>query len=129
MVDVIEWDETQTKAIEACCDTSRRVVAVTGKAGTGKTLMMREVAQRLRDAGYSVQSSAPTGKAAKRIREATQLEAVTNHRLLGYGMPDEVEVEDELTGNKKTVQVSTGPRYNRRRPLHYDVLSLMSTRW
>jgi|SRR5678815_293878 ATP-dependent exoDNAse (exonuclease V), alpha subunit - helicase superfamily I member len=122
MVDVIEWDETQTKAIEACCDTSRRVVAVTGKAGTGKTLMMREVAQRLRDAGYSVQSSAPTGKAAKRIREATQLEAVTNHRLLGYGMPDEVEVEDELTGNKKTVQVSTGPRYNRRRPLHYDVL-------
>lgn len=118
----IEWDETQTKAIEACCDTSRRIVAITGKAGTGKTLMMREAARRLTAAGYHVQSSAPTGKASKRIREATQLEAMTNHRLLGYGMPEEIEVEDEQTGDKKLVKVSTGPRFDRRRPLFYDVL-------
>ena len=49
----VEWDEKQQEAIDACCDVRKRIVAVTGKAGTGKTLMMREVAQRLLDAGYT----------------------------------------------------------------------------
>jgi len=118
----IEWDDTQETAIQACCDVTRRIVAVTGKAGTGKTMMMREVSKRLRDHGYNVQSSAPTGKAAKRIREATGLEAMTNHRLLGYGMPREIEVEDDKTGNTKIVSVSTGPRYSRLRPLDHDTI-------
>src|SRR3954451_10786703 len=87
----VVFDEKQTEAIEACCDVSRRIVAVTGKAGTGKTLIMREVHKRLTAAGYLVQASAPTGKAAKRIREVTGLEAMTNHRMLGYGMPIEHE--------------------------------------
>ena len=116
------WDDKQEEAISACCDTARRIVAVTGKAGTGKTLMMREVSRRLRDAGYVVQSSAPTGKAAKRVREATGLEAMTNHRMLGYGMPYDVEVEDEKTGDKVTVQVSTGPRFTRSKPFVYDTI-------
>lgn len=119
----IQWDETQEAAIQACCDTSRRIVAVTGKAGTGKTMMMREVAKRLsQEGGYQVQSCAPTGKAAKRIREATGLNAMTNHRMLGYGMPREIEVEDDKTGQKKIVQVSTGPRFTRTRPLPYDTI-------
>ena len=104
--DGIVWDDMQQTAIDACCDTTKRIVAVTGKAGTGKTMIMREVALRLANAGYTVQSSAPTGKAAKRIREATDLAAMTNHRMLGYGMPTDVEVEDEKTGDKKIVQVS-----------------------
>jgi exodeoxyribonuclease V alpha subunit len=53
---------------------------------------------------YVVQSVAPTGKAAKRVREATGLEAMTNHRMLGYGMPREFEVEDEITGKRKIVR-------------------------
>lgn len=118
----IEWDETQMQAIEACCDLSRRIVAVTGKAGTGKTMMMREVAKRLQEKGYMVQSSAPTGKAAKRINEATGLHAMTNHRMLGYGMPREIEVEDDKTGDKKIVEVSTGPKYTRLKPYGYDTL-------
>ena len=123
MTDTIEWDDTQETAIQACCDMSRRIVAVTGKAGTGKTMMMREVSKRLQEeGGYVVQSCAPTGKAAKRIREATGLAAMTNHRLLGYGMPREIEVEDEKTGKKKIVSVSTGPRYTRMRPLEYDTI-------
>jgi exodeoxyribonuclease V alpha subunit len=118
----IVWDDVQQQAIAACCDTTKRIVAVTGKAGTGKTVIMREVASRLHGAGYTVQSSAPTGKASKRIREATGLEAMTNHRMLGYGMPMDVEVEDEKTGDTKIVQVSTGPKFTRQRPFHYDTI-------
>lgn len=118
----ITWDEKQEEAIAACCDTSRRIVAVTGKAGTGKTMLLREVAKRLQAHGYMVQSSAPTGKAAKRIREATGLEAMTNHRMLGYGMPQDVEVEDDKTGDRKIIQVSTGPRFGRQKPFGYDTI-------
>ena len=122
MADDIVWDDVQLQAIDACCDISKRIVAVTGKAGTGKTVIMREVARRLVDVGYIVQASAPTGKAAKRIREATQLEAMTNHRMLGYGMPRDVEVDDEKTGERKIVQVSTGPRFGRMKPFIYDTI-------
>lgn len=118
----VEWDEKQQEAIDACCDVRKRIVAITGCAGTGKTLLLREVAQRLLDAGYTTQASAPTGKAAKRIRESTGLPAMTNHRMLGYGMPVDVEVDDEKTGDKKIVKVSTGPKYTRSRPLPYDTI-------
>lgn len=117
----IEWDDLQREAIKACCNVEKRIVAVTGKAGTGKTVIMREVERQLAERGYSVQASAPTGKAAKRIREATGLQAMTNHRLLGYGMPIELETEDDK-GTKKIVKVSTGPRFTRQRPLEHDTL-------
>lgn len=116
------WDVTQERAIDACCDTSKRLVAVTGVAGTGKTALMREVASRLSGLGYIVQASAPTGKASKRIYEATGLQAMTCHRMLGYGMPFELEVEDDRTGDKKTIEVSTGPKYTRLKPLTYDTI-------
>jgi exodeoxyribonuclease V alpha subunit len=118
----IVFDETQQQAINMCCDLSKRIVAVTGKAGTGKTMIMREVARNLTSNGYMVQASAPTGKAAKRINEMTGLQAMTNHRMLGYGMPREIEVEDEQTGDKKIIEVSTGPRFTRLRQLPYDTI-------
>jgi len=118
----ITFDDVQLQAIEACCDLDRRIVAVTGKAGTGKTVLMREVSKRLTNYGYTVQSSAPTGKAAKRIREATGLQAMTNHRMLGYGFPREWEVEDDKTGEKKTILVSTGPKFTRLKPMEYDTI-------
>jgi len=118
----VEFDPKQQEAIDACCDVTRRIVAVTGKAGTGKTLIMREVERRLRAAGYTAQASAPTGKAAKRIREVTGLDAMTNHRMLGYGMPTEHETEDERTGLSKIVKISTGPKFTRMNPLPYDTI-------
>lgn len=121
LAEPLVWDELQLQAIDACCDTSKRIVAITGKAGTGKTVIMREVERRLRERGYDVQASAPTGKAAKRIREATGLDAMTNHRLLGYGMPIEHETEDKA-GRKVTVKISTGPKFTRARPLTHDTL-------
>lgn len=118
----IQWDELQQQAIESCCDVTKRIVAVTGKAGTGKTSLMREVAHRLEASGYTVQAAAPTGKASKRIQEATGLLAMTCHRMLGYGMPREIEVDDDKTGEKKLISVSTGPRFTHRNPLPYDTI-------
>jgi len=118
----VVFDDMQQKAIDVCCDVTKRIVAVTGRAGTGKTLIIREVSDRLSEMGYSVQTSAPTGKAAKRIREITGLDAMTNHRMLGFGMPVDLEVDDEKTGERKTVQVSTGPKFDRAKPLPYDTI-------
>lgn len=66
-----------------------RIVSATGPAGTGKTTIMKQVAERLKAAGHNVVLAAPTGKAAKRISEATGLPAQTLHMLLEYGQPDE----------------------------------------
>lgn len=118
----LTFDDVQLAAIDACCDPTRRIVAVTGKAGTGKTALIKEVHKRLTDAGYIVGCSAPTGKAAKRIKESTGIQAQTNHRMLGYGMPVDHEETDEQTGEKKTVKLSTGPSFDRYRPLPYDVI-------
>ena len=118
----IVWDDMQLQAIDACCDVNKRIVAITGKAGTGKTLMIREVAKRLSAHGYVVQTSAPTGKAAKRVQESTGLATMTNHRLLGFGMPREFEVDDDRTGEKKMIKVSTGPRYRPGRTMSYDTV-------
>ena len=122
MVDDIQWDEAQLEAIEACCDVKRRIVAITGKAGTGKTSLMKEVARRLGGHGYNVQASAPTGKAAKRIAETTDLHAMTNHRLLGYGMPLEQEEVNEKTGKVKIIRLSAGPTFTRFNRLPYDTI-------
>lgn len=117
----VEFDEQQLLAIEQCTDVTKRLVAVTGGAGTGKTLLIKEIYNNLTAAGYTVAVSAPTGKAAKRILESTGIMALTNHRLLGYGMPIESE-EEQNDGTKKVVRLSTGPKYTRARPLEYDVL-------
>jgi exodeoxyribonuclease V alpha subunit len=116
------WDDKQMEAIHACCDVSKRIVAVTGKAGTGKTSLMREIAKRLSGYGYDVQASAPTGKAAKRINEATGLPAMTNHRMLGYGTPLEYEEKNEKTGRTKMVRLSTGPTFRRQHPMPHDTV-------
>ena len=118
----IQWDEDQLAAIQACVDPSKRIVAVSGAAGSGKTLIIKEVEAQLRAAGYLVGCSAPTGKAAKRIRESTGLLAQTNHRMLGYGQPIESEETNQRTGEKEMVRLSTGPTFNRQRPLPYDFI-------
>lgn len=122
MIEVLETadgkplDNQQRVAVMACTDRSRRVVGVTGPAGTGKTTIIRTVTHVLTDAGYSVALAAPTGKAAKRIKEATGIPAQTFHRLLEYTSPGD---PDPKTG--KPVWVSY-PQRNRMKPLLYDVI-------
>lgn len=112
----IELDEEQLAAVQTCCDLSKRIVAVTGPAGTGKTTIMRIVANKLRDAGYTVALAAPTGKAAKRIFEATGIDASTVHRLLKFSHPGD---PDPKTGKPLGVSV---PQHNSRDPLPFDVI-------
>ena len=65
-----------------------RLAILTGGPGTGKTATMRALVDLFRGAGRSVRLCAPTGKAARRLSEATGAPATTIHRLLGW-IPDE----------------------------------------
>jgi len=112
----IELDETQHCAIGACCNLTNRVVAVTGAAGTGKTTILQHVYRALYEQGRTVVLCAPTGKAAKRITEATGIKAVTIHRLLEYPHPGE---RDEKTGK---ALISTDPKRDRNNPIEAMVV-------
>jgi exodeoxyribonuclease V alpha subunit len=57
---------------------------LTGGPGVGKTTVMRWVVELAHRAGARVALASPTGRAAKRLAEATGYEASTLHRLLGY---------------------------------------------
>ncbi len=67
---------------------SGRLAILTGGPGTGKTATMRALVDLVRSAGRRVRLCAPTGKAARRLSEATGAPATTIHRLLGW-IPDE----------------------------------------
>jgi len=60
------------------------ISVITGGAGTGKTYTVRTLCDVFNEAGLSVTLCAPTGKAAKRLEEATGRSASTIHRLLEY---------------------------------------------
>jgi exodeoxyribonuclease V alpha subunit len=112
----LELDETQIRAVDACCNLDNRIVAITGAAGTGKTTILQNVYRHIHRQGISVVLCAPTGKAAKRITEATGIEACTIHRLLEYPHPGE---RDPKTG--KTL-ITTDPKRDRNYPLNYKVI-------
>jgi exodeoxyribonuclease V alpha subunit len=61
-----------------------KVSILTGGPGTGKTTITRSLILLLKRHGCSVLLAAPTGRAAKRLSEATGMEARTIHRLLEY---------------------------------------------
>lgn len=67
------------------------VVVITGGPGTGKTTTINCIIELLQLEGLSVELAAPTGRAAKRMTEATGYEAKTIHRLLEYGYSEEGE--------------------------------------
>lgn len=60
------------------------VLVVTGGPGTGKTTIIRCITEILTDMQMEFALTAPTGRAAKRMSEATGCEARTLHRLLEY---------------------------------------------
>jgi len=73
----------QREAVRAAC--ASRLLVITGGPGTGKTTLVRAIVAALRSRGGRVLLCAPTGRAAKRLAEATGREARTIHRLLEYG--------------------------------------------
>lgn len=76
---MISLDTSQTAAVEAALSGGDRVI--TGGAGTGKTTIIKTIAEQLDRRCVIV---APTGKAAARIRESTGFEAGTIHRELAW---------------------------------------------
>ena len=63
---------------------SAKAMVLTGGPGTGKTTVTRHIVQLLEKAGMRVLLCSPTGRAAKRLSEATGREARTIHRLLEF---------------------------------------------
>ncbi len=70
------------------------VVIISGGPGTGKTTIINCIIRLLKDEN-DVLLCAPTGRAAKRMSEATGEEAKTIHRLLEYGGDENVFARDE----------------------------------
>ena len=86
---VSDWEESsgialapeQREAVAAVLD--HAVFVLTGGPGTGKTTVVRGMIAVLESRGLRVLLGAPTGRAAKRLAEATGRKAETVHRLLG----------------------------------------------
>ena len=103
----IELDPLQHKAVIESI--KHGLLILTGDPGTGKTTTINTMIQFFESEGLSILLAAPTGRAAKRMTEATGYEAQTIHRLLEVnGNP-----EEESTG---------GFLRNRENPLEADVI-------
>lgn len=74
---VVEQLDTIRKSLH------RTVSLITGKAGTGKTSIMRAIVKAYTENNYMITASALSAMAAQRITEATEFPAMTIHRTLG----------------------------------------------
>ncbi|MBR0483437.1 MAG: ATP-dependent RecD-like DNA helicase, partial [Oscillospiraceae bacterium] len=78
----IQYDDIQAQGIQQAV--SSKVMILTGGPGTGKTTTTLGIIETLKSLGNKILLAAPTGRAAKRMTEATGMEAKTIHRLLEY---------------------------------------------
>ncbi len=90
----IRLDDLQRRAVETAV--SHTVFILTGGPGTGKTTTIRTIISYLEAEDQEVLLAAPTGRAAKRMTEATGREAMTIHRLLGVRARPEEETGDRM---------------------------------
>jgi len=87
-----QLSEEQERAVLAAL--SSQVVVITGGPGTGKTTIINAIMSIFEQSGITAALCAPTGRAAKRIEQATGREAKTIHRLLEYGMGQDEEFDN-----------------------------------
>lgn len=73
---------------------TNKMLVITGGPGTGKTTVLRFIVHIFKNLGKNVRLCAPTGKASKRMEEATGMASSTIHRLLEMGVSSDDE-EDE----------------------------------
>jgi len=85
--------ERQREAVQMSY--GQKVSILTGGPGTGKSTSIRALLMLLRQRKVSVAMAAPTGRAAKRLAEATGSEAKTLHRLLEYAPHDNTYQRNE----------------------------------
>lgn len=89
----MEYDEVQTEAIRQSAVS--KVMVLTGGPGTGKTTTTQGIITAFQSFGLKILLAAPTGRAAKRMTEATGLEAKTIHRLLECKPPEGYQKNEE----------------------------------
>ncbi len=89
----ITYDEIQWQAVKTAI--SSKVMVLTGGPGTGKTTTTLGIISAYKQAGCEIVLAAPTGRAAKRMSEATGMEAKTIHRLLEYKPPEGYQKNEE----------------------------------
>ena len=105
----IELDELQYKAVMGAIQNG--VFILSGGPGTGKTTTINTIIRYFEREGYDIYLAAPTGRAAKRMTEATGFEARTIHRML--------ELNGALSDeNKRSVRFER----NVENPLETDVI-------
>ncbi|MDK2808407.1 MAG: exodeoxyribonuclease alpha subunit [Clostridiales bacterium] len=89
----MQYDEVQAEAIRKAA--LAKVMILTGGPGTGKTTTTQGIIAAYRAYGLKILLAAPTGRAAKRMTEATGLEAKTIHRLLECKPPEGYQRNEE----------------------------------
>lgn len=89
----IVYDDVQQAAIQKALDS--KVMVLTGGPGTGKTTTTQGIIAAFKARHMCILLAAPTGRAAKRMTEATGMEAKTIHRLLEYNPMDGYKRNDE----------------------------------
>lgn len=104
----IALDEMQEKAVLEAIKCG--LLIITGGPGTGKTTTIKTIIRYFESEGMEIRLAAPTGRAAKRMQEATGMEAQTIHRLL------------ELNGNPENDSKASQFERNEMNPLEADVI-------
>lgn len=87
------YDDVQRDAIRQAA--TAKVMVLTGGPGTGKTTTTHGIISAYKAFGLRILLAAPTGRAAKRMTEATGLEAKTIHRLLECKPPEGYQKNEE----------------------------------
>ena len=110
--DGLELAPAQKQAVELVA--TSKVLVLTGGPGTGKTTVTRRILHLLEEDGLKVALCSPTGRAAKRLSEASGREAKTIHRLLGFqpgerqfkkGYDDRLEVDALIVDEASMIDV------------------------
>ncbi|WP_290391220.1 ATP-dependent RecD-like DNA helicase, partial [uncultured Bacteroides sp.] len=89
----IVYDDVQQAAIQKALDS--KFMVLTGGPGTGKTTTTQGIIEAFKARKKAILLAAPTGRAAKRMTEATGMEAKTFHRLLEYSPMDGYKRNEE----------------------------------
>lgn len=85
----LELSGQQMEAVQMAC--TSQFLVITGGPGTGKTTILKKIIQLYDQACLPCELAAPTGRAAKRMSEASGREARTIHRLLEYAWSEQGE--------------------------------------